>query len=255
MADRQGSGNGAGAASGRRPLVAVTGRSLAAGRVQRWAGAAVASPKAYTDAVERAGGSAVVLPPVPLTAEEADDRLAPFDGLLLTGGADVNPELYGEAPEPEVYGIDGVLDTFEIGLARAALHRGRPILAVCRGLQVLNVVLGGTLDQHITGRPGLVAHGHPNGGPGALHEVSVEPGTRLAKALGTDRVAGMSFHHQAIGRLGDGAVPTAWTDDGMIEAFELRDGWVVAVQWHPEETADRDPAQQGLFDGFVAALG
>lgn len=222
--------------------------------MQRWEGAAVASPRAYTDALERAGACPVVLPPVPLTAERAKAWLAPFDGLLLTGGADVNPEHYGEAPQPEVYGVDGVLDTFEIELGRAALDAGLPMLAVCRGLQVLNVILGGTLDQHITGRAGLVAHGEPNGGVGALHEVSIEPGTKLAKALGTDRVAGMSHHHQAVGRLGEGAVPTAWTDDGMVEAFELKDCWVVAVQWHPEETADRDPVQQNLFDGFVAAL-
>lgn len=234
--------------------MAVTGRSLDAGRVARWANPAVASPKGYTDAVERAGACGAVLPPVPLTSERAAAWLAPFDGLVLTGGADVNPQLYGQEPRPEVYGVDGVLDRFELELARAAIETGVPVLAICRGMQVLNVALGGTLDQHITGRPGYVAHGQPNGGVGALHEVGVEPGSKLAKALGAERVAGMSHHHQAVDRLAEGLVPVAWTDDGVVEGFEMEDGWVVAVQWHPEETADRDPAQQSLFDAFVAAL-
>ncbi|HEX9991409.1 MAG TPA: gamma-glutamyl-gamma-aminobutyrate hydrolase family protein [Acidimicrobiales bacterium] len=234
--------------------MAVTGRALDAGRVERWHNPAVASPKGYTDALERAGACGAVLPPVPLTTEQAAAWLAPFDGLVLTGGADLNPQLYGQEPRPETYGVDAVLDRFELELARAALDLGRPVLAICRGMQVLNVALGGTLDQHITGRPGLVAHGAPNGGVGALHEVGVDPGSKLAKALGGERVTGMSHHHQAVDALADGLVPVAWTDDGLVEGCEAEDGWVVAVQWHPEETADRDPAQQGLFDAFVAAL-
>jgi putative glutamine amidotransferase len=215
---------------------------------------AVAVPKPYTDALERAGACGAVLPPVPITAEQAAAWLSPFDGLVLTGGADVNPQLYGQEPQAEVYGIDAVLDRFEVELSKAALELGIPLLAICRGMQVLNVALGGTLDQHITGRPDYVAHGQPNGGAGALHEVSVEPGSKLAKALGAERVTGMSHHHQAVDRLADGVVPVAWTDDGVVEGFEMEDCWVVAVQWHPEETADSDPNQQSLFDAFVAAL-
>jgi putative glutamine amidotransferase len=248
-----GPGGGRGAAAG-VPLVAVTGRTLPASRIERGNNDVVSSPRGYTDALERAGACGAVLPPVPLTAEQADAWLAPFDGLLLTGGADVNPELYGQEPRPETYGVDAVLDTFELALARSALDRGVPVLAICRGMQVLNVALGGTLDQHITGRPGLVVHGHPNGGPAVLHEVGVEPGSLLGKALGADRATCMSHHHQAVDRLAEGATPVAWSDDGLVEGFELDGGWVVAVQWHPEETADRDPVQQALFDAFVAAL-
>lgn len=249
------SGPGGPGADGRRvPLVAVTGRAVPASRIERWNTDAVLSPRGYTDAVERAGACGVVLPPVPLTADQAEAWLAPFDGLVLTGGADVNPELYGQEPAPETYGVDAVLDTFELELARTALERGVPVLAICRGMQVLNVAIGGTLHQHISDRPDLVVHGTPNGGLGALHEVGVEPGSLLAKALGAERATCMSHHHQAVDRLGEGATPVAWSDDGLVEGFELSDGWVVAVQWHPEETADRDPVQQSLFDSFVTAL-
>lgn len=235
------------------PLVAVTGRTLRPGRVERWSTAAVACPAGYTDALERAGACAAVLPPVPLTAAQARARLAPFDGLVLTGGVDVNPQLYGEEPRPEVYGVDPVLDEFELALARAAVERELPLLGICRGMQLLNVALGGTLEQHIGDRPGLVPHGTPNGGNGALHEVRVHAASQLGKAMGVERAECMSHHHQAVGRLADGPTTVAWSDDGIVEAFELDAGWCVAVQWHPEETADRDPAQQALFDSFVAA--
>ena len=233
------------------PFVAVTGRILPSKDLTRWSNDAVASPRGYTDGVERAGGFAVVLPPVPLTEAQAAERLARFDGLLLTGGADVNPELYGEAPAPETYGVDPVVDEFEMALLRAALAADLPVLAICRGLQVLNVALGGTLDQHIAGRDGLVAHGLP-GVAGALHEVAVPAGSRLAKAIGVDRAQCMSHHHQAVGRLAPGLTVTSQADDGIIEGVEVDDAaWAVAVQWHPEETAQADPVQQRLFDAFV----
>ena len=233
------------------PLIAVTGRILPSERITRWSNDAVASPRGYTDAIERTGGFAVVLPPVPLTADQAAERLATFAGLLLTGGADVNPELYGEAPHPETYGVDAVVDEFELALVTAALDVDLPVLAICRGLQVLNVALGGSLDQHIAGRDTGVAHGVP-GVAGALHEVGVDGGTRLAKALGVDRAQCMSHHHQAVARLGRGVTVTSQADDGVVEGLEV-DGatWAVAVQWHPEETAQADPVQQRLFDAFV----
>jgi len=200
------------------PLIAVTGRILHSKNINRWSNDAIASPRGYTDGIERAGGAAVVLPPVPLVQEQAAGRLERFDGLMLTGGADLNPALYGQEADPETYGIDEVVDEYELALVRAALDSGTPVLAICRGIQVLNVALGGTLDQHITGREGFIAHGVPNGGGGALHEVQVEAGTKLAKALGTDRAQCMSHHHQAIAELGRGLVATAWTSDGVVEA-------------------------------------
>jgi putative glutamine amidotransferase len=115
------------------------------------------------------------------------------------------------------------------------------------------VALGGTLDQHITDRDGLLVHGDPASGPGSGsdHQVSIEPGTTLAAALGTTRCIVRSHHHQAVDELAPKAMTTAWSDDGVVEGFELADGWVVAVQWHPEATAGEDPIQQQLFDAFV----
>ncbi len=235
------------------PLIAVTGRVLPSKRITRWSNDAVASPRGYTDAVERAGGNAAVLPPVPLSHDHAAELLTRFDGLLLTGGADVNPELYGEKPHPETFGVDAVTDQFELALFEAAVAADLPVLGVCRGMQVINVARGGTLIQHITAREDLIAHGDPRvEGSGALHDVEIEPGTRLAKALGAPETQAMSHHHQALKRLGGGLTATARTSDQLIEAVELDDAsWVVAVQWHPEETAQADPVQQHLFDAFV----
>jgi putative glutamine amidotransferase len=238
-----------------RPLVAVTGRHLKPGRVSSWVTGAVALPRGYTDALERAGAQPVVLPPTGL--EDDDDGagvLAPFAGLVLSGGADVDPSRYGQDPHSSVYGIDEVADRFEFALVDTAIDRGIPVLAICRGHQLLNVALEGTLDQHITDR-GLLVHGDPASGPGggSEHAVSIEPGTTLATALGTTRCTVRSHHHQAVDELAPKAVATAWSDDGVIEGFELAGGWVVAVQWHPEATAGEDPIQQRLFDAFVRA--
>lgn len=246
----------------RRPLVALTGRHLKPGRISSWVAGAVALPRGYTDALDRARARPVVLPP-PLThGRDADDRdaddaaatLEPFAGLVLTGGADVDPARYGQPPHPAAYGIDRHLDEFEYGLVDAALDRGLPILAICRGHQVLNVALGGTLDQHITGREGLLAHGDPARGPGGGvdHEVTIEADTLLADALGVSRCTVRSHHHQVVADLAPKAVAAAWADDGVLEGYELAAGWVVSVQWHPEVTADDDPIQQRLFDAFVA---
>ena len=238
------------------PLVAVTGRHLAPGRVSHWVAGAVALPRTYTDSLERAGAQPVVLPPTGVEdGTIAAGVLAPFAGLVLSGGADVDPSRYDQDPHPSVYGIDLMADRFEFALVDAAMERDIPVLAICRGHQLLNVALGGTLDQHITDRPGLLVHGDPTSGPGGGtdHEVSVEPGTALATALGTARCTVRSHHHQAVDELAPKAVATAWSDDGVLEGFELAEGWVVAVQWHPEATAGEDPVQQRLFDTFVRA--
>jgi len=238
-----------------RPLVAVTGRHLKPGRVSSWVAGAVALPRGYTDALDRAGAQPVVLPPTEMDDNDGASVLAPFAGLVLSGGADVDPSFYGQDPHPSAYGIDPLVDRFEFGLVDAAIDRGIPLLAICRGHQVLNVALGGTLDQHITDRAGLLAHGDPASAPhgGADHEVSIEEGTTLAAALGTTRCTVRSHHHQAVDELSPKAVATAWSADGVLEGFELADGWVVAVQWHPEATAGEDPVQQRLFDAFVRA--
>jgi putative glutamine amidotransferase len=233
------------------PLIAIAAQNLRAGDTSAWSEDSVALPTPYVRAVERAGGQEAILAPHPLEGEDARKLMGRFDGLILIGGGDIDPSHYGEDPLPECYGIDSEADVFELHMVRAAVHLGKPVLAICRGFQVLNVALGGTLDQHITGREGTINHGVPSEGA-VMHEVTVEPGTWTAKALGSDTLSVSSSHHQAIDRLADGLVVTGRAPDGIIEAVERPgDGWVVAVQWHPERTADSDPSQQGLFDALV----
>jgi gamma-glutamyl-gamma-aminobutyrate hydrolase PuuD len=239
-----------------RPLVAVTGRHLKPGRISSWTAGAIALPRGYTDALDRAGARPVLLPP-PLDDSDPDDTasfLGPFAGLVLSGGTDVDPALYGQDPHPSIYGVDRALDAFEAGLVDAAIEADLPVLAICRGHQLLNVALGGTLDQHITDRSGLLVHGDPARGPGGGidHDVTIEPGTRLAEALGVTRCSVRSHHHQAVADLAPKAIASSWSEDGVNEGFELPEGWVVAVQWHPEVTAGEDPIQQRLFNAFVA---
>jgi putative glutamine amidotransferase len=235
------------------PVVAVTGRALEPGRVARWPEAALASPRPYLDAVIRADAIPVVLQPQPLDDDVARALVGSFHALVLSGGPDVDPARYGQEPRPETYGVDPVADAFELALVRAALHVGRPTLAICRGIQVLNVALGGTLDQHITGRPGLLPHGVPAVPDGSTeHVVQLEPSSRLAAVMGTTTPRCSSHHHQAVERVADGLVVVGSTDDGIVEAVESpRAPWVLAVQWHPEDTAASDPAQQRLFDWLV----
>ncbi len=237
-----------------RPLVLVTGRRLALGRVDRWLEPAIASPSYYVEAISRAGGVGPVFGPEPIDAVAASAMIGRFDGLLLTGGVDVDPGRYGEKRAPQTYGCDDLLDEFEICLVQAAIASGRPVLAICRGVQVLNVAFGGTLDQHITDRPGVTFHGLPNGGGGIDVGMDVVAGSRLAEALGAAAATGRCHHHQAVDRVGDDLVISARATDGIIEALERAgDPWVVGVQWHPEDSADQDAQQQALFDRFVTA--
>ena len=178
--------------------------------------------------------------------------LARFDGLMLPGGGDVNPSRYGQSTAPETYGVIALRDEFEFALCLAALELAMPLLAICRGTQVLNVALGGSLHQHIS--DDLPGHGKPGveGGQNA-HAVSVEPDSRLAQALGVTSATCSCHHHQSVDVLGNGLRVSARDGDGTVEAIEL-DGpaWVTGVQWHPEDTAATDPVQQSLFDEFVA---
>jgi putative glutamine amidotransferase len=234
-----------------RPLIAVTGVPLVAGGVLGWRQGAVACTTAYVEAVARGRGDPVIVPPVLLDDETASARLSRFDGLLLVGGGDIDPALYGQDPLPETAHISPARDEFEIPLLRAAIDRGLPTLCICRGAQVLNVALGGTLHQHISDREDLVAHRNADGSDGVLHEVRMQPGSRVMKAMGAERVRTFSHHHQALDKLGAGLVPVGWADDGLLEAVELDDGWVLGVQWHAEATAAADPTQQAIFDALV----
>jgi putative glutamine amidotransferase len=244
----------------RVPLVAIPAYPLVkAGRIKGWEDAGVAVPARYVTALRRAGGQEAILLPTRLDADDAGELLERFDGLLLLGGGDLDPHTYGQEPNTRVYGVNADRDMCEIVLARAAVDRGLPILAICRGHQVLDVALGGTLDQHITGREGLLEHGVPGVEDGArLHDVDVEPGTRLADAMGTTHATVSSHHHQAVEGVGDGLRVVARAADGVVEGVEPAgtDGpWIVGVQWHPEDTAESDPANQRLFDTFVREAG
>lgn len=196
----------------------------------------------YVDAIERAGGVPVLLPPV---SDGAERMVRALDGLVLSGGPDVDPRRYGESPIPETGEPASLRDEFELGLLRAALGIELPLLAVCRGMQLLNTELGGTLEQHIEGEPATVHQ--PNPGEFGAHEVAVREDSLLAEVLGT-RARASCHHHQAIRRLGSGLRAVAHAADGTVEGVEFADRrFALAVQWHPE-------AQQGddrLFEALV----
>lgn len=232
-------------------LIGITGRPIAAGKVG--ASAAVGVGVGYLAALERAGAAPVVLEPRALTADSARALLARLDGLLLLGGPDVDPALYGAGPHPTIRGTDPDDDRFEITLVRGALAEDVPMLAICRGIQVLNVALGGTLVADLPELAGVGAHGRPGVPNGAtLNEVTVDAGSLLAKAMGAERVTCSCHHHQVLDRLGDAVRVTARADDGIVEGVEVDGAWALAVQWHPEDTAGDDPAQQRLFDALVS---
>jgi gamma-glutamyl-gamma-aminobutyrate hydrolase PuuD len=187
----------------------------------------------------------LLLPPA--APEVAEAVLDGLDGLLLAGGADVAPERYGAPRDPHTGPARPDRDEWELALARAALTRDLPVLAVCRGMQVLNVALGGDLVQHLPDLVGSDLH-CPTVGAHGRHDVEVAPESRLALIIGTGAEIA-TYHHQAVHRLGSGLTPVAWASDGVVEAVEL-DGrsWVLGVQWHPEAHAGDE-----LFAAFVRA--
>jgi len=224
------------------------------GKLEHWPyTGAMAVARAYIDAVKRAGGQPIVVDDV------ADPKvfLERVDAVVLTGGPDVNPALYGEERQDTVYGVSRRADAFEIGVTEAAIAGGVPVLAICRGIQVLNVALGGSLYQHILDEPGVAAHGSPGVLGGArLHEVALENDSMTARVMGATRVTASCHHHQSLDRLGEGLRVVGRAADGIIEAVELDDdnAFLLAVQWHPEDTAATDPAQQELFNALVRAV-
>ena len=240
------------------PLIAVPSYPrLAEGRVKGWHTDGIGVPIRYVEALRRAGGLEAIVMTESLDASDVDAVLARVDGVLLLGGGDLDPATYRAEAHTKVYGVSEARDATELALTRAALGRRVPVLAICRGHQVLNVALGGTLDQHIPDRPGVDEHGQPGVAGGALeHAVRVETGTRLAEAMGTQHAIASCHHHQAVEEAGASLRVVARAADGVIEATELADPegpWVVSVQWHPEDTAAHDRAQQGLFDALVHA--
>jgi putative glutamine amidotransferase len=202
----------------------------------------------YVEGVERAGGVPIVLPVLP--PELVDDLLPAIDGVLLTGGGDIQPSRYGAQPLSETRGVDPARDAFDIRLLERAVDTDLPVLATCRGMQVVNVALGGSLVQHVPAVTGQ-DHDHYERWREGVHRVKIEPDSQLAEALGTTEVEVNSIHHQAVHQAAPGTRAVAWADDDTIEAIELPGRpHVVAVQWHPELLEDW-PEQQGLFQQLV----
>jgi putative glutamine amidotransferase len=194
------------------------------------------TPRSYVRAVQAAGGLAVLLPPDDAAAEAPDDLLDRLDALILAGGVDVDPATYGARPHPEVGPTMPERDRFELALAHRALERDLPLLAICRGMQMLNVARGGTLVQHVPDAVGHEEHRHTPG-QFADHDVELEPGSLAARAAGAERLAVKSHHHQGVDELGEGLEVTAWSvGDDLAEAVEDRERrFVLGVLWHPEE--------------------
>jgi putative glutamine amidotransferase len=247
-----------------QPVIGVSAYSQPA-RWGTWELPAVLLPRRYADMVAAAGGLPVLLPPM----RRVERVLPRLDGLILSGGGDVDPERYGAPRQPATGPANAARDDAELTLARQALDAGLPLLGICRGLQVINVALGGTLIQHLPDLTGDDSHSPDPGGYGT-HKVSVAPGSQLAGILGRTEAAVPTHHHQAIERLGTGLVATAWTDDGVIEAAEFetagletaefetagletagldaRGQFAIAVQWHPEAGED-----VSLFTALIEA--
>jgi putative glutamine amidotransferase len=226
-----------------RPLIGITTYVEESARYRVWDVAASLVPCGYHELVQAAGGAAVLLPPdgAPGAAAEVLGRL---DGLVVAGGPDVDPARYGALRDPRTGPAQKVRDEWELALIGAALDAGMPLLGICRGMQALNIALGGTLVQHVDGhmhRPGVMSR----------HPVRPVPGTRYAALVPEDAEV-PTYHHQAVDRLGRGLVASAHAVDGTVEAVELPDPgrWVLGVQWHPEQ--DTDTRVVGALVGAAA---
>ncbi len=224
-------------------------------------------PLDYVRSVRDAGADPVVVSTYPLSEDTVPARLevaeeAPVDdtswiqeasGLLLTGGGDVDPSFFGQARHPCTYNVMRRRDLFEFNLLEAALQRDLPVLAICRGMQLLNVHLGGTLDQHLTDDPERLDHDREVRGEPA-HEIRVAGGELLRGILGSREIGVNSHHHQALAKVASPLKEVAWASDGVLEGVVSREHrWVVGVQWHPEAMSAMYPQQQALFDAFMAA--
>jgi putative glutamine amidotransferase len=210
---------------------------------------------AYVAAVQQAGGVPVLFVPQH-DARAQDALLERIDGVLLTGGGDVDPARFGEVAHPTVSDVSPARDALEIELARRATERHLPLLAICRGIQVLNVALGGSLHQDVATFPGTpIAHTQKAPRHKPTHAVKIEAASRLADVIGAHDLDVNSMHHQAIKDLGRGLCAVAFSPDSLIEAVELDDPsrFVFGVQWHPEELAPHQPAAQRLFAALIAA--
>jgi len=242
--------------SARKPVpactVAVTASIRPEGDTSR-----VRLTAAYVTALERAGLVPLIVPPLS-NAEAAASVLDSVAGLVLTGGEDVDPARYGEKRHEKVRSVNPARDATEAALIEEARARGTPVLAICRGIQILNVALGGTLVQDISSQcETSIDHDDEGARNSRTHEVEIEPDSLIARAVGAEHVTVNSFHHQSVKRVADGMRVTARSPDGVIEGIEStdEDWWVMGVQWHPEEmTESAEPWDRGLFKAFAKQI-
>ena len=242
--------------SARKPVpactVAVTASIRPDGDTRR-----VRLTAAYVTALERAGLIPLIVPPLS-DADAAASVLDSVSGLVLTGGEDVDPARYGEQRHEKVRTVNVARDATEAALVEEARARGTPVLAICRGIQILNVALGGSLVQDIPSQCGTdIDHDEEGARNSRTHEVTIEPDSLIARAVGTEHLSVNSFHHQSVKRVADGMRVTARSPDGVIEGIESTDDdwWVMGVQWHPEEMTDSaEPWDRGLFKAFAKQL-
>ncbi|MEY4338924.1 MAG: hypothetical protein RLZ14_774 [Actinomycetota bacterium] len=228
-----------------KPLVLIVGRLAKETTGVR--GKPFAAGRRYFHAIATAGGTPLMVPPMLSIVDDVPDLMRRVDGVVMHGGGDIDPRHYGqEATAEQLYGIVEEHDEVELAVVRAAVELDKPVLAICRGMQVLNVALGGTLVQHIGSEAHWFAH----------TQVTLAEGSRVARAMGTTTpTACHCVHHQALDALAPGLTVTGSTADGIVHAAELDAArWVVATQWHPEDDAHDDAQQQALFDALVAHL-
>ena len=223
-----------------RPLIAIPGRRSDEAKGQRTP--VVAGGRLYADAVQRAGGLPVVIPPSD-DLEIIRATVERCDGMVLLGGGDVGPANYGKEITARLFGVDEFIDAFEIVAVQHAVSLDLPVLAICRGHQILNVAMGGTLIQHLEN---YLVHRD------TMHEVELSAGSLVAEAMGTTAPMTHSFHHQALDVVAPTLTVVGTHEDGTVEAVQhTTASWVIGVQWHPEDTAEEDLANQGLFNALV----
>lgn len=248
-----------------RPLIGLT-TSLYEGDPSRPNRAVVNA--AYISAIEAVGGVPILLSPHH-TAASTRELMDIVSGVVVSGGGDVDPARYGQSPDPTCTGISVLRDEYEAEVIALAMERELPLLLICRGMQLFNVIRGGTLVQDIPASQAESPDRHGGGGPElqqiihsqevarhiATHSVRVTPGSKLATTLGSERVMTNSMHHQAVDRTGEGVEVVAWADDGVVEGYEmpLYPGWLLGVQWHPEELVSGNAAAHALFTEFLQA--
>jgi len=235
--------------SGPSPLIGISGITRAVDGTLR-----TGINVAYASSVVRQGGVPLILSPL-IGPENAEAALEPLHGLVLSGGEDIDPSAYGHTRHPQLGKVDAVRDAFELALFKAARERQLPVLAICRGIQLVNVAMGGTLWQDLPSeRGGSVAHDPPLARTARSHSVGAVPGSRLARAVGVSKLTVNSFHHQAIREAAAGVIVSARSQDDVIEGIESPPGpwWLVGVQWHPEEFhTEAGGPDHGLFLSLI----